>query len=152
VLFLNEDTLEIKHFICNIWCNLLTKENYVQSPLDIAEWLNSDEPEEVKYSLKFIALQISWAYSVCVCVSVLHDMNVNKDCMAILCQLIIAVVLYNDSWVWEIEIAVSWKFFMLYTFHLFWHCLWLNFRLSVELLWNMVFNFLRLKKCLCATN
>jgi len=46
----------------------LTKENYVQSPLDIAEWLNSEEPEEVKYSLKFIALQISWAYSVCVCV------------------------------------------------------------------------------------
>jgi hypothetical protein len=68
--------------------------------MDIAEWLNSEELEEVKYSLKFIALQISWTYSVCV--SVLHDMNVNKDCIAILCQLIIdiiSVVLYNDNWI-----------------------------------------------------
>jgi hypothetical protein len=80
----------------------LTKETNVESPVDIAEWLNSEEPEEVKYSLKFTVLQISEAYSMCVCVSVLHDMYVNKDCIAIVCQLIIdiiAVVLHNDNWI-----------------------------------------------------
>jgi len=45
----------------------LTEENNVQPPWDIAEWLNSEESEEVKYSLKFIALQISQVYCVCVC-------------------------------------------------------------------------------------
>jgi len=37
-----------------------------------------------------------------VCVCVLHDMNVNKDCIAIVRQLIIdiiAVVLHNDNWI-----------------------------------------------------
>lgn len=76
--------------------------------MDIAEWLNSEEPEEAKYSLKFIALQISCVYSVCV--SVLRDKNVNKDCIAIVCELIIdiiAVMLHNDNLDIKTEIAVS---------------------------------------------